>query len=110
MKLPDVPFTVADWAAVAPSIHPGEAGTAQWRTIEASGLRVRVVDYSPGYRSDHFCARGHVLFVLAGELHVELRDGSHHVLRPGMSFHSGDDPRNPHCASTGTGARVFIVD
>ncbi|MFN7133844.1 MAG: TRAP transporter large permease subunit, partial [Myxococcales bacterium] len=39
-----------------------------WRTLNIGDLRVRMVEYSPGYLADHWCDRGHVLFVVAGEL------------------------------------------
>lgn len=110
MKLKDIPFHVTDWDCVPPVEHPGETGTSFWRTCEAGDLRVRMVDYKAGFRSDHFCARGHVLFVLEGELHIQLKDGQVHVMGPGMSFQAGDDEVNPHLAFTEKGARVFIVD
>lgn len=110
MTLHDLPFTLLDWSAVPAVAHPGEAGTSGWRTFEGGGARVRVVAYGPGFRSDHWCARGHVLQVLEGELVVDLRDGRSFVLGPGMGFAAGDDERNPHLARTERGATVFIVD
>ena len=68
------PFGVTDWAALPAEEHKGESGTSFWRTVERGGLRMRTIDYSPGFRSDHWCARGHVLLVLEGELAVTLRD------------------------------------
>lgn len=110
MKIEALPFAVTDWDAVPAVEHPGETGTSRWRTVERGGLRVRLVEYSAGFRSDHWCARGHVLLVLDGELIVRLRDGRELVLRPGMGFEAGDDEANPHLALSGPGARVFIVD
>lgn len=110
MKILEVPFTVTDWGSVKPVEHRGEKGTSQWRIFEAGNIRARVVEYSAGYRSDHWCPRGHVLLVLEGEFNVALRDGRSFRLRPGMSFQAGDDESNPHLGSTETGARVFIVD
>lgn len=75
MMLPSLPFTVTDWAQVPVSIHPGVTGEARWRTLQLGDVRVRVVEYSPGYLADHWCDRGHVLFVMEGELDTELRDG-----------------------------------
>lgn len=49
MKLPTSPFTVTDWSKVEPTVHPGETGQAQWRTLDIGDLRVRMVEYSPGY-------------------------------------------------------------
>ncbi len=71
---------------------------------------MRIVEYSIGFRSDHWCPRGHVLLVLEGELTIRLRDGREFVLASGSSFQAGDDEVNPHLAYTDKGAKVFIVD
>lgn len=109
MKIQDVPFGVTDWSSVPATEHPGETGVAAWRTREIGNIRVRMVEYSPGYLADHWCERGHVLLVLEGELTTELRDGSVHVLRPGQSYQVADGTA-PHRSRTATGARLFIVD
>jgi hypothetical protein len=82
---------------------------ALWRTRQLGDIRVRMVDYSPGYRADHWCSKGHVLLCLEGELHTELRDGRTFVLTPGTSYQVGDDGE-AHRSSTRTGAKLFIVD
>ena len=110
MKLPQVPFVFTDWSQIEAREYPGESGTSFWWTFEKQDLRVRVVEYSPGFRSDHWCPRGHVLFVLEGELVIELKDGRRFVMPSSTSFQAGDDDRNPHLAYTETGAKVFIVD
>ena len=109
MQIESVPFVTTDWAAVPETAHPGETGVAYWRTLEAGNIRVRMVRYSPGYRADHWCARGHVLLVLDGELTTELQDGTTHVLRAGMSYEVASDVA-PHRSRTATGATLFIVD
>jgi quercetin dioxygenase-like cupin family protein len=109
MRIEDVAFTVTDWAAVPTSHRPGASGTATWRTVERGNLRVRMVEYSPGYVADHWCRRGHVLLVLEGELQTELDDGTRVTLRPGMSYQVADDD-GAHRSSTTTGAKLFIVD
>jgi hypothetical protein len=68
-----------------------------------------MVEYSPGYAADHWCAKGHVILCLAGGLDIELRDGKRLRLEEGQSYHVGDgDP--PHRSSTAKGAKLFIVD
>jgi hypothetical protein len=109
MKIENVPYVVRDWSAIAPTEHPGTTGMALWRTVEMGNLRVRVVEFSPGYQADHWCPRGHVVFVLEGEITSELSDGSSSVLKPGMGYLVSDDVA-PHRSSTPTGAKVFIVD
>ena len=109
MKIEDVPFMTTDWSAVAPTERPGATGKALWRTIEAGNLRVRMVEYSPGYLADHWCSRGHVLLVLEGELFTEVEGGESVTLRAGMSYQVADDTA-PHRSRTQTGAKLFIVD
>ena len=68
-----------------------------------------MVEYSPGYPADHWCDRGHVLYVLQGELDTELRDGRRFTLRAGMSYQVADGAE-AHRSRTQTGAKLFIVD
>jgi len=110
VKIEDVAFMTTDWAAVAPTVHPGEQGTATWRTIEVGNIRVRMVEYSAGYVADHWCERGHVLLVLDGELITELRDGRTFVLPAGTSYQVADGAAGAHRSICPQGARLFIVD
>jgi hypothetical protein len=110
MKIPALPFTVTDWSQIAATTHPGETGHALWRTLNIGELRVRMVEYAAGYLADHWCDRGHVLYVLEGELETELRDGRTFTLKPGMSYQVSDFGDAAHRSSTKTGAKLFIVD
>jgi len=109
MKLRDIPFGTTDWATVEPTEHKGETGVAYWRTRSFGGIRVRMVEYTPGYAADHWCVKGHILLCLEGELHTELRDGRTFVLKPGMSYQVADNGE-AHRSSTAVGARLFVVD
>ena len=109
VRMDAIPFDTTDWSAVKPTQHAGETGSATWRTREVGGIRVRMVEYSPGYRADHWCRKGHVLLVLEGELETELEDGRRFLLRPGMTYQVAD-AHEAHRSSTRTGARLFIVD
>lgn len=110
MKIPQLAFTVTDWESIPATEHPGETGHALWRTFAIGDLRVRMVDYTPGYLADHWCDRGHVLLVLKGELETELRDGRTVKLTEGMSYQVSDFGDAAHRSSSRTGARLFIVD
>ncbi|MBZ5605217.1 MAG: DHCW motif cupin fold protein [Acidobacteriia bacterium] len=109
MKMAPLPMSVIDWEKVAPERHPGETGLALWRTCTFGDLRIRMVEYSPGYLADHWCPKGHVILCLEGFLDIEIADGTRHELRPGQTYHVGDgDP--PHRSRAPEGARLFIVD
>ena len=109
MRMSDIPFTTTDWSQVQTTEHRGETGSALWRTLEFGAIRVRMVEYSAGYRADHWCSKGHVILCLEGELTTELRDGRVFVLKAGSSYQVADDD-GAHRSRTATGARLFIVD
>ena len=109
MKIEDVPFCRVDWQSLEPAVHNGISGEAYWRTFEQGNVRARLVEYTPGYLADHWCKRGHVMFVLEGELNTELDDGRIFTMRAGSGYVVADDI-NPHRSSTPTGVKLFIVD
>lgn len=109
MLITGIPFTLTDWSQIEAEEHPGTTGKALWRTQQFGAIRVRMVEYTPGYLADHWCAKGHVLLCLEGELRTELEDGRVHTLRPGMSYQVADGAER-HRSATDTGARLFIVD
>ncbi|WP_437806153.1 DHCW motif cupin fold protein [Sorangium sp. So ce1078] len=109
MIIENVSFCTTDWSKVPPVEVPGETGMATWRTVETGNIRVRMVEYTPGYVADHWCERGHVVLVLEGEFVTTLRDGREIALEPGSSYQVAEGAE-PHLTSSPRGARVFIVD
>ena len=109
MKISDLPFGTTDWSQITPTEHGGETGTAYWRSCNFGDIRVRMVEYTPGYLADHWCSKGHILLCLDGELSTELDDGRTFTLKPGMSYQVADQAE-AHRSSTIGGAKLFIVD
>lgn len=109
MQIPTLPFVAIDWSKVERIEHTGERGSAFWRTQQFGNIRVRMVEYTPGYLADHWCAKGHIILCTEGELHTELQDGRKTILTAGMGYHVGDNAES-HRSSTETGATLFIVD
>lgn len=109
MRMSNFTFKVTEWSEIEPTEHKGASGIAYWRTRDFGGIRVRMVEYSPGYRADHWCAKGHILLCTEGQLETELKDGRRFTLKPGMSYQVADDAE-PHRSSTQIGATLFIVD
>lgn len=109
MNINNLPFCTTNWADIPPTEHQGERGVARWHTQHFGPMRVRMVEYTPGYLADHWCSKGHVLLCLEGELHTELQDGRVFTLTPGMSYQVADNAE-PHRSYTELGARLFIVD
>ncbi|HEX2652572.1 MAG TPA: DHCW motif cupin fold protein [Xanthobacteraceae bacterium] len=109
MKMSDIPFGTTDWEKIPATEHPGETGVATWRTCQFGDIRVRIVEYSPGYLADHWCQKGHILLCLDGRLETELADGRTFTLTPGTSYQVADGAE-AHRSSTAVGAKLFVVD
>jgi len=109
LKILNIPFQAIDWSSVEKTEHPGETGTATWRTIQFNGLRLRLVEYSPGYIADHWCQKGHVVYCIEGEFVSELGTGEKFLLTKGMSYVVSDDLSTHRSISSG-GVKLLIID
>lgn len=113
MEIDAFTFGITNWSEIERTEHRGEMGMAYWRTQffgqKPNQIRVRMVEYTPGYVADHWCQKGHVLLCIEGQLETLLEDGRKFVLNAGMSYQVGDNAE-PHKSSTTTGAKLFIVD
>lgn len=109
MQLDRVAFATINWDRIPIEEHPGERGTARSRTFETQDVRVRMVEYSPGYAADHWCLKGHIVLCVRGRFVSRHRDGSVHEIQQGMSYVVGEN-ETPHRSSSDQGATLFIVD
>lgn len=109
MKMNSIPFGITNWDSIAVTEHAGITGKALWRTQHFGDIRVRMVEYTPGYLADHWCEKGHILLCLEGQLDTELDDGRTFTLTPGVSYQVADGAE-AHRSSTQVGAKLFIVD
>ncbi len=109
MHIPPFNFQTFDWTNIQKEEHAGDAGKATWQIIRIGEIRVRMVEYSPGYKADHWCRKGHVLHCIEGEMSTELDDGRVFQLIPGTTYIVGDDCE-AHRSYTERGCRLFIVD
>lgn len=111
MKLVNVSETAIDWSQVVATVVPGASGSARTRAHQAGDVQLRLVEYGAGYLADHWCSKGHIIYVVAGALAVEHEDGTPaRVLEAGMSWRVGDGEGPAHRVRSTTGATVFIVD
>ncbi len=109
MNMKNIPFGLTDWSKIEATEHLGVTGKALWKTQNFDNIRVRMVEYTPGYMADHWCSKGHILLCLEGKLDTELDDGRKFVLTPGISYQVADNAEK-HRSSTEQGAKLFIID
>jgi hypothetical protein len=104
-----IPFNAVTWNGINATEHPGQKGVAFWRTLNLPNLRLRVVEYSAGYFPDHWCTKGHILYVLEGQITTELKSGERLTLSQGMSYQVSDN-LSAHRSYSENGAKLFIID
>jgi len=109
MHIEGFPFSTIDWCHVVPVENKGETGSAFWQTVEIGNIRVRVVEFTRGFKAPDWCNRGHVVYVLEGEIVMELDDGREFKLSKGMSYQVAQDSE-VHRSYSEKGAKLFIVD
>jgi len=104
-----IAFQTVDWQEIERVGYPGETGQAWWQTLKFGGLRVRIVEYSPGYLADHWCQKGHVVYCIEGSFVTEMESGERFVLEKGMSYIVSDGASS-HRSVTENGVKLLIVD
>ena len=104
-----IPYQTIDWPSMPRVEYKGETGTSFWRTLQLPGLRIRIVEYSPGYLADHWCRKGHVVHCLEGEFVNEQQDGAKTIMSKGMTYVVSDEASS-HRSRTENGATLLIVD
>jgi hypothetical protein len=109
VNLPSICYQAIDWESISPVEHKGETGVSYWRTLQLPGLRIRIVEYSPGYLADHWCQKGHIVHCLKGEFANELEGGDTTIMRQGMTYVVSDGASS-HRSRTDQGATLLIVD
>jgi len=109
MSITNIPFQTIDWSKISKINYSGEKGNALWQTIQFNGLRIRIVEYSPGYIADHWCQKGHIVHCLEGEFVSQLNDGTESVLKKGMTYVVSDDLSSHRSVSAG-GVKLLIID
>lgn len=104
-----IPFQKIDWNRIDKVEYNGETGTACWRTLQFEGLRIRMVEYSPGYLADHWCEKGHIVHCLEGEFISELKSGAPIKLAVGESYVVSDE-MSAHRSVSANGVKLLIID
>ena len=103
------PFTLIDFNEIAAVKTLGLSGYSISRTMEKDSVRVRIVDYSKDFVADHWCSKGHVAFLLEGDMTIEIDDKRKFSLQVGNAFLIGDEI-DAHRASSIIGAKLLIID
>ena len=109
MEIKGIPFEAIDLEAIAAEVHAGATGGSTWKTAVRGDVRIRIVEYGPGYLADHWCKKGHVVYVLEGSFVSELQDGKKSALTKGMCYLVSDNAE-AHRSSTEGGVKLLIVD
>jgi len=72
-------------------------------------LRIRIVEYSPGYIADHWYKKGHIVHCLDGEFVSELQEVGNSILTKGITYVVSDE-LSSHCSVAKSGVKLLIID
>lgn len=104
-----IPFQTINWPSIEKVEHKGVNGEAYWQTVQLSRIRLRLVEYSPGYLADHWCSKGHVVHCLEGEFTSAMENGDRFTLKEGMGY-VVSDKGSSHRSHSAKGAKLLIID
>lgn len=109
MNIDAYPFQTFDWNSIPVTTRAGETGFVSSQIVMVGNIRIRKVIYSPNYKADHWCSKGHIMYCIEGEMQTELDSGAVWTLSAGMSYIVGDNCE-AHRSSTSIGCTLFVVD
>jgi len=97
-----VDFSALAWQSPAPGMRQ--------KIWEAGGKRLRVVEFSQGFVEADWCCRGHLGYVLEGEMEIDFSgDKVGYVAGDGLYIPPGEEHR--HKATVlGQRVRLFLVE
>ncbi len=98
-----------NWENVEAEKYEGEYGFAIIKTQNVGNIKLRQVEYSKNYLADHWCDKGHIVFIVSGQIVIEHIDNSEIVLNIGSTYVVGDNSLKHKVKST-NGATVLIID
>ena len=98
-----------DWDSIPTQKIDGETGFCTIKTKTLGEIKIRHIEYSANYSADHWCDKGHIVFIIDGELKIEHKDNSIHTLQGGMTYLIGDNTL-AHQAKSKLGAKALIID
>ena len=98
-----------DWNIIPTQKNNGKTGFCLIRTHTLGEIKIRHIEYSANYSADHWCDKGHIVFIIDGELRIEHKDNSIHTLHGGMTYLIGDNTL-AHKAKSEFGAKALIID
>lgn len=101
--------TSVNWDNLVAEKIDGETGYADIKTQIFGAIKIREVEYSRNFLADHWCEKGHIVYVISGQLVLEHTDNTEHVINSGSLYVVGDNTM-AHKAKSADGAKVLIVD
>lgn len=96
-------FSGLNWADSPDAPH------ARSKTFEKDGKRIRLVEFSQGYEETGWCEKGHVGYVIEGELEIDFGGGERVRFRQGDGIFIIAGSRHK-ARPIGKKARLFLVE
>lgn len=98
-----------NWENIPTEKANGTTGFVLAKTVELPTFKIRQLSFSENYEADHWCEKGHIIYVLKGTLIIAYNDGTHITISTGNSLILGDNISS-HKAKTEIQTQILIID
>ncbi|MBX3163535.1 MAG: DHCW motif cupin fold protein [Bacteroidetes bacterium] len=109
MEIKTLENLAINWENIPTEKANGITGFVLAKTIELPAFKIRELSFSENYEADHWCEKGHIIYVISGELIIAYNDGTHITIPTGNSLILGDNISS-HKAKTKTETQILIID
>lgn len=109
MEIRNLENLYIDWEKIPNQKLIGTTGYVLSKKIEIQNLNIRQLIFSRDYEADHWCEKGHIIYVISGELIIEFSDGSRTIIPRENSLILGDSISS-HKAKTEMETKILIID
>ena len=109
MLIPNIENTVINWDQVPSERVNGITGFVDSKSVMFTSFSIRRLHFSKNYEADHWCEKGHLIFVISGELIIEQKNDKLMKVQEGNSLVLGDDV-SLHKAKTEMPSVIIIID
>jgi len=94
-------FETVDWQSPAPKVR--------FKAISRAGVKLRLLEFSRGFVEHDWCTKKHIGYVLAGELALEMPEGTVHLRAGDGIVLPGAETKHKATALTDT-VTLFLVE
>ena len=97
-----IEFGSLDWTSPATGVRE--------KAVDVGPLRYRIVEFTPEFVEDGWCERGHIGYMIEGELEIKFADHTIRLSKGDGLFIPGGEESKHRAKALSSVARILLVD